>query len=484
MIRTKGMQPTFMFVLTLAWAVHSALGLALVAKEGALKMGATNYSGPTQEDVDAVHADLAVHYAKSLRNIIHSAGSEDSDAPAASAPTNETSQELVQLDNGMKNTKVAKIEPILLRPNAGKGVDTVSFGMKVMNFYGTSLKKHTCHLDIVMSFRWQDPRVIDLIPEGLSELSMAWTQAVDLMWMPGMVVTNRDIEEYEIVSASVTIHTTGEVLRVERANTVVMKKFDLGTYPFDAQTLEIKIASSKYMINEVALVANNNASGVPQDGEFGLYEVVGWQTQVYDTADGSLLKSRGKLDINVERNLGKYVDDHLIPTAIILVISWSVFFFPFEKPFITPRLALSILALLQFTNLMVKSGKELPGAAPFNWNDLLNQQIQLFMFITIVLNIFTEIVCHQFEKEPEARKLNNEAKVLVPTLSAANIIIILGSAEYQTMTVSMATIVTKSSAVIIITTYFVYAFRAVTAKKEGLEEEAIAPVPITRQESA
>jgi len=303
---------------------------------------------------------------------------------------------------------------------------------------------------------------------------MAWTQAVDLMWMPGMVVTNRDIEEYEIVSASVTIYSTGEVLRVERANTVVMKKFDLGTYPFDAQTLEIKIASAKYMIDEVVLVANNNASGVPQDGEFGLYEVVGWQTQVYDTADGSLLKSRGKLDINVERSLGKYVDDHLIPTAIILVISWSVFFFPFEKPFITPRLALSILALLQFTNLMVKSGKELPGAAPFNWNDLLNQQIQLFMFITIVLNIFTEIVCHQFEKEPEARNLNNEAKVLVPTLSAANIIVILGSAEFQMMTVANAAIVTKTSAFIIITIYFVYAFLAVH-KKEVLEEKEIAP---------
>merc|ERR1719287_348876 len=106
------------------------------------------------------------------------------------------------------------------------------------------------------------------------------------------------------------------------------------------------------------------------------------------------------MDIEVRRSLDKYSQDHLMPSFIILTISWAVFYFPFANPFITPRLALSIIALLTFTNLMVKSIKELPGSAPFNWNDLFNQQIQSLMFVTIILNIASEICDHTFENHP------------------------------------------------------------------------------------
>lgn len=381
--------------------------------------------------------------------------------PASPSPATEPSNEAGSTNTSVSDTQLqqnTKTQPLLLRPNAGKGPDTINYAVAVMNFYGTNLKKHTIAMDIVMSFKWQDPRVIELIPEGLDRLSMAWSQAQEIIWMPGMVVTNREIEKYEIISASITIFRSGEVMRVERAQVVVMKKFALQTYPFDTQQLDIKVASSKYMLNEVVLAVDTKAFNVNEQ-IFGLYDVQGWKGSVYETSDGSLKKSRGKLAIDVRRNLGKYFDDHLVPTFIVLMISWSVFFFPFEKPFITPRLALSILSLLQFTNLMVKSTKELPGAAPFNWNDLFNQQVQTFMFITIVLNILTEIICHQFEREKEARMMNHEAKIFVPFTSALNIIIILGSAYYELMSVKTATIVTKSSAMLLVACYGFYIFK-------------------------
>jgi len=346
----------------------------------------------------------------------------------------------------------ATIDPVLVRPNAGKGAETINFGLHIMNFYGTDLKAHTIALDMVLSVRWNDTRVIELIPPGLDQLCMAWAQALKRVWMPGLVVTNRDIEKYEIISSSVTIYRTGEVRRIERAQARVMKKFDLASYPFDTQHLEVKLASSKYMLNELVLAADNMSCGV-EEHIFGLYDVQSWHTEVFQTSDGELKKSRGALDITVKRSLGKYVDDHLVPTFIVLAISWAVFFFPFANPFITPRLALSILALLTFTNLMVKSVKELPGAAPFNWNDLLNQQIQTFMFMTIVFNIATEIMFHQFQKEALARRMNRESKVFVPCTSMLNIVLILGSANNGWMSLRVATWVTKATAAILVTCY-------------------------------
>lgn len=349
-----------------------------------------------------------------------------------------------------------KVSPILIRPGAGGGPDHVKFAIQIMNFYGANLAKHTTAFDMAMSIRWNDPRVVHLIPKGADQLSMAWNQALQKVWMPGIVLTNRDIEKYEIVSASVTIFRTGEVLRVERAQARIMKKFQLDTYPFDTQHIGVQIASSKYMVNELVLDADNITHFGVAENIFGLYHVEGWEPQVYETADGELRKSRGALDVKVTRMLGKYIDDHLVPSFIVLTISWAVFFFPFVGPFITPRLALSILALLNFTMLMVKSSKELPGSAPFNWNDLLNQQIQTFMFLTITINIVTESLFHQFGQDVLAKRVNMESKCIIPVMSSCNIATVLGSGYFHWMSLYVATFLTKASVVVMIGCYAGY----------------------------
>jgi hypothetical protein len=322
---------------------------------------------------------------------------------------------------------------------------------------------------MVMSVKWTDPRVTALVPEGLDQLSLAWSQANTLIWMPGIVVTNRDIEKYEIVSASVTIFKSGEILRVERAQARVMKKFQLETYPFDTQHLLIKTASSKYMLNEVKIVPDRNASAV-EESSFGLYNVHGWKITAEETMEGELKKSRGVMDVEVERSLSKYIDDHLVPTFIVLVISWAVFYFPFANPFITARLALSVLALLTFTNLMVKSTKELPGPAPFNWNDLFNQQIQTFMFMTIVLNICSEILFHQFQMEDIARRINLEAKFFVPFASTLNITLILSSAHWELVSLQFCTHLTKALVVLLVVCYGGHVLHKVHLQRKGEEK--------------
>jgi len=366
------------------------------------------------------------------------------------------------------------VNPVLVRPSAGKGPDQVSFALRAKNFFGTNLKQFTFKLDMVMSIRWEDPRVVALIPPGLDKVSMGWEQAVKLVWMPGIVVSNRDIEKYEIISASVTIFRSGEVHRVERANSRIMKKFMLEDYPFDTQDLDVNIASSKYMLDEVVLVPDKTefASGV-EENIWGLYDLNSWKTSSIESFDGDLKKSRGILNINVKRALDKYSQDHLIPSSIVLMISWAVFYFPFANPFITARLALSILALLTFTNLIVKSTKELPGAAPFNWNDLLNQQIQTLMFITIIVNICSEVMMHQFNFEEIARAMNHEAKVLLPGMGILNIILILTAAQSpHWLSIGQCKQATKWLIIVFLAIYITHVLRRV-----ALEQKAMANAP-------
>jgi len=450
--------------LSLALTVYCADGLIVGGKglSGILKKD-TDSPEPVQEDLPSLL--LTSTEEKAIGNVVQQLkGRADATASKSSLSFKDTRTQPQappsQIQTPGRHSALAlysmKLDPVLVRPNAGKGSEKIKYGLTVMNFYGAELKRHTFHVDMVMSLRWNDTRVIGLIPAGHEKMSMAWSQALDLVWMPGIVVTNRDIEMYEIVSASVTIFRTGEVLRVERAQAKCLNKFELSAYPFDTQHLKIKISSSKYMANEVALVPDKNVSAV-KENIFGLYTMKHFEARSYETADGYLLKSRGVLDVEVKRGIKKYYEDHLVPSFILLTISWAVFYFPFAtNPFITPRLALSILALLSFTTLLVKSSKELPGSAPFNWNDLFNQQIQTFMFLTIILNIGSEVAFHHFQEEQLARWINNEAKVIMPCLSAVNIIAILGGATSDYMTLETATHGSKASVFIVMGSYVFY----------------------------
>lgn len=331
-----------------------------------------------------------------------------------------------------------------VRPNAGKEADKIQFGLVAKDYHGSNLKRNWFKVNIVISLRWRDPRVSRLVPAGLDMISMSTREANNKIWMPEIVVSNRDIDEYDVISSSVSIFRSGEVLRVERNQVRVCDLFKLSEYPFDTQHLEIKIASSKYMLNEVVLVPSpvKNSSGIAEDA-WGGYDLQGWHVATMEEADGDLVKSRGVLDVTVIRNLDKYAQDHLMPTFIVITISWAVFYFPFAGPFITPRLVLSILSLLTFTRIMIKSCRPLPGAAPFNWNDLLNQQIQILIFATVVLNIFSEICFHTFGIPQIAKKINLDGKSLLPCLSIFNLVIILSAGRLKWLSLVHATVVVQ-----------------------------------------
>jgi len=432
----KEMQLSPVSLGALALAVSCAHGVAIVQKTASVANATASSNFMEQKQKQAFIQELAEEVEEQISH-------DEAEKPRMlnARMFNEHDALVSFVDHTM--VTMEKKDHILLRPSAGKGPDPVKFAVRVKNFYGTHLAHHTFSIDVVMTIKWNDPRVISLLPKGLDKMSMSTKQASEIVWMPGVVVSNRDIEKYEIIAASVTIYRTGEVRRVERANARVMKKYQLADYPFDSQELKVIIASSKYMADEVVLVPEkladkHNASGV-EENIWGLYDMQGWEAGAYTTKDGELEKSRGYLAVTVKRSLEKYSQDHLMPSFTVMMISWSVFYFPFANPFIMARLALSILALLTFTNLTVKSTKALPGAAEYNWNDLFNQQVQSLMFITIVGNIFSEILMHQFFEEKLARHVNHAAKIVVPTLSIVSISMILSAGHYKYMSLENAT---------------------------------------------
>jgi len=319
------------------------------------------------------------------------------------------------------------------RPNAANKVpDVIHFGLFAKTFYGVNVKNNNFAIDVVMTLKWEDKRVAKLIPDGLESMTLSKLDSEKFMWLPGIVITNRDIKKFDLISTAVFINRKGEVSKVERATAVVKNRYMLEQFPFDRQELVTKIASHKYMNNEVALKPDKEGNGA-KDGllEGECYSLVDLKASAYEDESGALKKSRGVLTITVDRTIDKYLESHLIPGALVTMISWAVFWFPFVAPFITPRLAMSVLALLTFTNLTMKSSASLPAGAPPNWNDTINQTIMTLMFTTVVLSILSEVCMHQLKVEELAKKVNNELKGIMPCMSIIALSIILSAAGHD-----------------------------------------------------
>lgn len=318
------------------------------------------------------------------------------------------------------------------RPSAEEGsADVVTFGLFAKQFYDTDLKKNLFAVDNVMSLMWKDERVAKLVPEGLEYVTLSERAAEKQIWMPDIRITNREIRGYEHISTGVTITKDGIVTKVERSLVRAKNFFRLKEYPWDVQHLKLKIASTRYMLNELKLKPSKDSafSGCNPDifDDRG-YQLEKFETYEFEEGDGSLQKSRGVMEMTVKRDIKAYEQSHLLPTFTYLAISCAVFWFPFVVQFITPRLALSILALLTFTNLSIATSKNLPLNAPFNWNDLFNQIVQACMCTTIILNIYTEIAFHQLKCEEVAKAMNHECKVVLPIISIITLSTVLGNA--------------------------------------------------------
>lgn len=325
------------------------------------------------------------------------------------------------------SSPTTQLEPLRLRPHKEEGIpEMIEFGIYATRFYGADLKEDCFTMDNTMTLQWSDPRTVELLPSGADNVTLSDSEAEEQLWLPEVEITNRRIRSYELISTAVIVNRSGIVTKIERALAVIMEEFKVEAFPFDTQVLTQKIASTKYMLNDLILVPSEDPSlsGAPDDlCEGHGFDLESWNTSVISDVKGMLQKSRGLLSIRVKRGTARYTQEFIIPSVLLLCISWGVFWFPFIQPFITPRLALSILALLSFTTMSLRIDSMLPAGAPFTWSDLFIQNCQWMMFCTVKLNIITEVFCHTLKLDKLAKKMNNELKVLWPVMAMSSFLI-------------------------------------------------------------
>jgi len=146
-------------------------------------------------------------------------------------------------------------------------------------------------------------------------------------------------------------------------------------------------------------------------------ELTSANARVWEEHDGYLIKSRGEFNLEVKRRPEGYIRKKLLPQIFLVAISWTVFYFPLLPPFAMPRVATSLIAFLALMTL--KSASHGGG-----WTDLVWENCVTLQFLTVMLNIFVELVNHTLQQGSIARRMDNELKVVLPTLAIVNFVIL------------------------------------------------------------
>lgn len=315
------------------------------------------------------------------------------------------------------------------RPHAGGPADVVYFGILCKTFYGADVKTGTFSADLVVTTRWTDSRTSSLVRDGLKSVALPTKKAAGKMWLPDTAITNRAKGGTDIISSQIFVSKSGEVTKVERVLANVKNKFDLSAFPYDEQVMKVRLASTAMMLDEVVLkpLTDPDATGI-KDGIFEGKDLdfVSTKTVAFDDEQGLLRKSRGELNIVVQRNIVPYSQTMITPKLVLMVLSWTVFFFPVQPGFIMPRVATSMISFLALMTLSLKTDSMLPARSGATWIDLFEETCRTLVFFTLILNIFIEFVIHDLDARPVAEelkqpklgvRLQNELKIGLPVLA-------------------------------------------------------------------
>src|SRR5262245_29688748 len=215
----------------------------------------------------------------------------------------------------------------------------VAVGVFLVNLSGVAERSETFNADLYLSVRWRDPRLAFAGTEPERFLEDAAVEKLEHMWWPQLEfvntaapqVTNRALEISPDGSVRYELGVTGEF----RAD------LDLRRFPFDRQTLVVRIQSFIWTDDQMVFVPDQTRIGFNPESTFEGLSVTRVTTEVErrKLTGWTAAESYSELTaaIDVERRAAFYVWTVLTPVVLLFIVPFRDF---------SSRIAISLTALL------------------------------------------------------------------------------------------------------------------------------------------
>jgi Neurotransmitter-gated ion-channel ligand binding domain len=222
----------------------------------------------------------------------------------------------------------------------------VAAGFFLANLSGAAERSETFEADLYLSFRWHDPRLAFAGTEPKRFLEDAALEQLKEMWWPQLEFVNTG--QPEVANRALDISPDGSV-RYKLAVTATFRSdLDLRRFPFDRETLEVRIQSFIWMRDQMVFVSDPERIGFNPRSTFEELAVRRVSTEIRqrELTGWTAAESYSEFValIEVQRRAAFYMWTVFTPVTLIFLISCVIFVLPIKE--FNGRIGISLTALL------------------------------------------------------------------------------------------------------------------------------------------
>jgi hypothetical protein len=317
-------------------------------------------------------------------------------------------------------------DAMLLPPPTGDGRVKVTVALHVLNLSTISEVTERFQLTGYLLAQWRDPRLIYRATGPNDAYRMI---APNSVWRPQLVIINV-VEPRQTYETSLRVEPDGLVSYVERFDALVTSTFHLKAFPFDTQRLEVIVHPFSDQQRSVVFIPSQ--SPVSTATEFNTYSSLeSWRLKslTFDIGSAASLFAGGhtiseaRFEITVERRYGFYLWKVFLPLLLMVIVSWSVFWF--DPPEASSQVTIAVTTILTIIAFALAISLTLPRVAYLTFADGFFLTCYVFAFVTMV-ELTAVHVAYRNERRKLAASIRNTARWLVPSaFVVTNSIVIL-----------------------------------------------------------
>ena len=259
---------------------------------------------------------------------------------------------------------------------------------------------------------WNDPR----LRFETKDESKVRLYKPDQIWTPPVEIVNaQKLDDQQLPLCTVT--SDGTVYYARRVVTVLNTQMDLQRFPFDQQHLNFIIESSRYGSSDLVFVPDPDQSGLGNDivSRGWSYAPLTWKVVNQPFAQTQQTYSRLVFSVAATRNSFYFIWKIVFPTAIFVLLAWSIFWVQVHD--VQTALMVSITILLTAVAFGNVTDSLLPKLGYRTWLD----QFQLGSFLFIVATVIEAITVHTMNLDGQtarALQVRKVLRILYPSLYA------------------------------------------------------------------
>ena len=303
------------------------------------------------------------------------------------------------------NPSAAEENLIYNRPGPENKPTEVKIGVIALDIENIDGATQTFTANVFMILQWEDLRLVNATKANRPlNLTDVWNPRIQIVNQRKLFKTYPDVVE---------ISPEGIVSYIQRYWGTFAYPMNLKDFPLDGHSFEIKIVTSASDFDNIKFVIDEENTGIGDPLTVTDWKILKWElfpTSIHiaeglTTLTGVVYKFEGK------RLLGFYIIKVLLPLAMIIFMSWIIFFV--NPVHVGPKISIAITAMLTLIAYRFLLGNFLPKISYITRMDYFLLGSSFLVFGVLIQTAITAKLTEN-EKLESAKAVDFWSRIIFP----------------------------------------------------------------------